>query len=98
MEAPKHIQSRVLYCSHLLVGAEDVERQRLLPVVDEADSIVHVAHGYYRQQGAKDLLLHQPGVWGHVLQHSWCYRNIVLKIKASEGPQSRKDLCSFLPM
>lgn len=66
-EKSKCVQTSVRYCSHLLVGAEEVERQRLLPLVDESDGLIHVAHGHDRQQGAKDLLLHQPGVWGHVL-------------------------------
>lgn len=62
-ETPLSVSSR------LLVRAEDVEGQRFLPLIDEADGIVHVADGHYGQHGAKDLLLHQPGVGWHILQH-----------------------------
>lgn len=55
--------------AHLLVGAEDVQGQRFLSLTDEANGIIHIAHSHNGQQGTKDLLLHHPGVGGHVLQH-----------------------------
>lgn len=60
--------------SHLLVRAEDVQSQGLLSLVDEGDGIVHVTHCNYGQHGAEDLLLHQPGVGRHVLQHRWGFQ------------------------
>lgn len=51
----------------LLVGAEDVEGQGFLSLVDEADGIVHVTNSHDGQHRAKDLLLHQPRVGWHVL-------------------------------
>lgn len=63
--------------SHLLIRAEDVEGQRFLSLADEADGVVHVAHSHNGQQRAEDLLLHQPGVRGHILQHSrGCMENV----------------------
>lgn len=49
-----------LVLTRLLVVAEDVERQRFLSLVDEADGVVHVTNGHDGQHRAKDLLLHQP--------------------------------------
>jgi hypothetical protein len=45
---------------------EDVESERLGPIVDEVDGLVNRVDGHDGQHGTKDLLLHDLGVSVHV--------------------------------
>ena len=56
--------------AYVFIAWEDIECQRLLSFVDEANSVVQVADRHDGQQGPEDLLLHDPGMRGDVLHHS----------------------------
>lgn len=53
-------------CFYLVVGAEDVEGQRFLSLVDEVDGLVYAASTQDGQKGSKDLFLHDLCLGLHI--------------------------------
>lgn len=54
---------------HLAVVGEGIQRQWLLPLVNEIDGLIQALHSHQRQDGTKDLLLYHGLCLLHVYQH-----------------------------